>query len=114
MSDLRDFLGPLRPEVLFVNGNQEAMSLALHFGVVDQLADPGTPGPCGKYVTYETHPTHWVVCYRSWRNTEPKDNGWAVWFFPKASLTLEEVFARLENLGSSKPRAIQRPDAGMS
>jgi hypothetical protein len=114
MSDLHNFLGPLRPEVLLINENQEAMSLALLFGVADQLSDPGTPGPCGKYVSYEVHPTHWVICYRSWRNTEPKDNGWSVWFFPKATLTLQQVFERLKKLGGSAPLPVKRSAGDMS
>ena len=114
MSNLREYLGPLQPELLIVNGNQEAMTLALYFGVADKLSDPGTTEPCGKWVSYETHPSHWVICYRSWRNPDSRDNGWAVWFFPKSTFTLKQVFERFERLGSSKPQAVRDAGSAMS
>ena len=67
--------------------------MAVLFGVIHRLDDPGTTGPRVKVCVFNEHPSHWVFFVRWFGRAVASENGIKVHFGPKSKVTYEEMKA---------------------
>lgn len=84
-------------EEFTVADDDSALAIIIHLGLLGDFPKyEGLSKSHSSLIKHVSHPTHWFIVARFSGHTNPADNGYVVYGFPKSQFTIEDIHERMD------------------